>query len=149
MLTLANGFGILLREIGSPIFNFKYNFEFWFLNFEFERPKGVNVAHTKAKGSTSLGRDSVAKRLGVKKFGGQVVRTGGIIIRQRGSKYRAGENTSYGKDYTVFALVDGIVKFSRKKVKKFNNQIEPVTFVNVETVKDKKAVKQPSRSAWT
>jgi large subunit ribosomal protein L27 len=69
------------------------------------------MAHTKAKGSTKLGRDSQSKRLGVKKFGGQKVRAGNIIIRQRGTKVFAGLNTGLAKDHTIFALQDGIVAF--------------------------------------
>jgi large subunit ribosomal protein L27 len=70
------------------------------------------MASKKAGGSTTNGRDSIAKRLGVKLFGGQKVRTGGIIIRQRGSSFHAGENVGTGRDYTLFALKDGVVKFS-------------------------------------
>jgi large subunit ribosomal protein L27 len=69
------------------------------------------MASKKAGGSTTNGRDSIAKRLGVKLFGGQKVRIGGIIIRQRGSSFHAGENVGTGKDYTLFALKDGVVKF--------------------------------------
>jgi len=69
------------------------------------------MAHTKAKGSTKLGRDSQSKRLGVKKFGGQKVLAGNIIIRQRGTKYFPGKNTGLGKDYTIFAKKDGLVLF--------------------------------------
>ena len=61
------------------------------------------MSHKKAGGSTNNGRDSVAKRLGVKVFGGQAVKAGGIIIRQRGTKYFPGENTDMGKDHTIFA----------------------------------------------
>ena len=70
------------------------------------------MASKKAGGSTTNGRDSIAKRLGVKLFGGERVRTGGIIIRQRGSSFHAGANVGTGKDYTLFALKDGVVKFS-------------------------------------
>jgi large subunit ribosomal protein L27 len=69
------------------------------------------MASKKAGGSTTNGRKSIAKRLGVKLFGGEVVRVGGIIIRQRGSSVHAGENVGTGKDYTLFALKDGTVKF--------------------------------------
>jgi len=89
------------------------------------------VAHTKAKGSSRLGRDSVAKRLGVKKYGGQKVLAGNIIIRQRGSKFHAGENVSMGKDHTLFAMLDGVVKFSAKKMLKFNNHLVKTNIVNV------------------
>ena len=69
------------------------------------------MAHKKGAGSTKNGRDSNAKRLGVKRFGGEKVRAGNILIRQRGMKLKPGSNVGYGKDFTLFALVDGIVKF--------------------------------------
>jgi large subunit ribosomal protein L27 len=72
------------------------------------------MAHKKGTGSTRNGRDSTAKRLGVKKYGGEVVRAGNIIIRQRGTKIHPGENVGRGNDDTLFALVDGIVTFERK-----------------------------------
>lgn len=73
------------------------------------------MAHKKAGGSSRNGRDSESKRLGVKKFGGESVLAGNIIIRQRGTKWHPGENVGLGKDHTIFALKDGIVSFSRKK----------------------------------
>jgi large subunit ribosomal protein L27 len=72
------------------------------------------MAHKKGAGSTKNGRDSNAKRLGVKKFGGQTVKAGNIIIRQRGMKVKPGLNVGYGKDFTLFALTDGVVKFDNK-----------------------------------
>jgi len=69
------------------------------------------MAHKKAGGSTRNGRDSVSKRLGVKRFGGQAVRAGNILVRQRGTRFHAGENVSMGKDHTLFATVDGTVEF--------------------------------------
>jgi len=72
------------------------------------------MAHKKAAGSTRNGRDSNAKRLGIKRFGGEVVRAGNIIVRQRGTKFHAGENVGRGKDDTLFALADGKVAFVRK-----------------------------------
>lgn len=72
------------------------------------------MAHKKAGGSTRNGRDSESKRLGVKRFGGQFVRAGNIIVRQRGSHFRAGENVGCGRDYTLFATADGLVKFFEK-----------------------------------
>jgi len=69
------------------------------------------MAHKKGAGSTKNGRDSNAKRLGVKKFGGETVRAGNILIRQRGMSFKPGQNVGYGKDFTLFALVDGTVKF--------------------------------------
>ncbi|MBK6897524.1 MAG: 50S ribosomal protein L27 [Alphaproteobacteria bacterium] len=71
------------------------------------------MAHKKAGGSTSNGRDSAGRRLGVKKFGGEFVLAGNIIIRQRGTKYRPGKNVGMGKDHTIFALLEGQVLFSK------------------------------------
>ena len=71
------------------------------------------MAHKKGQGSVKNGRDSVAKRLGVKKFGSQVVVAGNIIIRQRGTKWQPGRGVGLGRDYTIFALVDGTVLFDR------------------------------------
>ncbi len=71
------------------------------------------MAHKKAGGSSRNGRDSAGRRLGVKKFGGQEVLAGNIIIRQRGTKYEPGKNVGLGKDHTIFALMDGLVTFSR------------------------------------
>lgn len=70
------------------------------------------MAHKKAGGSTKNGRDSHSKRLGVKRFGDETVVAGNIIVRQRGTRYRAGRNIGVGKDHTLYALVDGIVKFT-------------------------------------
>jgi len=72
------------------------------------------MAHKKAGGSTRNGRDSQSKRLGVKRFGGQNVIAGNILIRQRGTKFHAGENVGLGKDHTLFAKADGVVKFEVK-----------------------------------
>jgi large subunit ribosomal protein L27 len=69
------------------------------------------MAHKKGAGSTKNGRDSNSKRLGVKKFGGEVVKAGNIILRQRGLKFKPGKNVGCGKDYTLFALLNGTVKF--------------------------------------
>ena len=69
------------------------------------------MAHKKAGGSTRNGRDSVSKRLGVKRFGGQEVKAGNIIIRQRGTRFHAGDNVGIGKDHTLFAKADGKVEF--------------------------------------
>ena len=73
------------------------------------------MAHKKGQGSVRNGRDSVSKRLGVKRFGGQVVTAGSILVRQRGSKFTAGENVGTGRDWTLFALVDGRVQFDKGK----------------------------------
>ncbi|MDI3325230.1 50S ribosomal protein L27 [Pontibacterium granulatum] len=72
------------------------------------------MAHKKAAGSTRNGRDSESKRLGVKRFGGQVVTAGNILVRQRGTKFHAGPNVGCGKDHTLFATADGVVKFEVK-----------------------------------
>jgi len=72
------------------------------------------MAHKKAGGSTRNGRDSVSKRLGVKRFGGQRVSAGGIIVRQRGTTFHAGENVGQGNDFTLYAKVDGEVVFQRR-----------------------------------
>ncbi len=72
------------------------------------------MAHKKGGGSSSNGRDSHSKRLGVKIYGGQSTTAGNIIIRQRGTKYHPGENVGMGKDHTLFALIDGTVKFVKK-----------------------------------
>ena len=69
------------------------------------------MAHKKAGGSSRNGRDSESKRLGVKKFGGQYVRAGNIIVRQRGTKFHPGKNVGIGKDHTLFAKIDGELKF--------------------------------------
>ncbi len=79
------------------------------------------MAHKKGGGSTRYGRDSQAKRLGVKRYGGETVRAGTILVRQRGTRIRPGDNVGVGKDYTLFSLIDGVVKFGpatkvRKKV---------------------------------
>lgn len=69
------------------------------------------MAHKKAGGSSRNGRDSESKRLGVKRFGGQVVRAGNILVRQRGTQFHPGENVGLGKDHTLFATADGVVEF--------------------------------------
>ena len=71
------------------------------------------MAHKKAGGSSRNGRDSAGRRLGVKKFGGESVTAGNILVRQRGTKWRPGKNVGLGKDHTIFALVDGEVSFTR------------------------------------
>ncbi len=72
------------------------------------------MAHKKAGGSTSNGRDSISKRLGVKRFGGENVNAGNILIRQRGTRFHAGDNVGCGKDHTLFAKANGTVKFQTK-----------------------------------
>ena len=89
------------------------------------------MAHKKAAGSTSNGRDSRAKRLGVKIFGGQVVTAGNIIVRQRGTKFHPGVNVGMGKDHTLFALEDGKVSFQVKQMRKFDGRVFKDVLVNV------------------
>jgi len=89
------------------------------------------MAHTKAGGSTSLGRDSKSKRLGVKIFGGQKVKKGQIIVRQRGTKFHPGTNVKRAGDDTLFALSDGNVKFYTRKVNKFTGRLKKTSFVAV------------------
>jgi large subunit ribosomal protein L27 len=72
------------------------------------------MAHKKGQGSTQNNRDSAGRRLGVKKYGGEKVRAGNIIIRQRGTKVHPGKNMGMGKDHTLYALIDGVVLFERK-----------------------------------
>jgi large subunit ribosomal protein L27 len=85
------------------------------------------MAHKKGKGSTKNGRDSQSKRLGVKRYGGQLVTAGSILVRQRGTKFLPGDNTGLGKDFTIFAKVDGTVEFSHSARNK--KQINIVPFV--------------------
>jgi|TARA_B110000014_G_scaffold230599_1_gene192167 large subunit ribosomal protein L27 len=72
------------------------------------------MAHKKAGGSSRNGRDSESKRLGLKKYGGEVVRAGNILVRQRGTKFHPGKNVGMGKDHTLFAKIDGQLKFEKK-----------------------------------
>ncbi|NHK29499.1 50S ribosomal protein L27 [Parvularcula flava] len=83
------------------------------------------MAHKKAGGSSRNGRDSAGRRLGVKKFGGQSVVPGNIIIRQRGTKYHPGDNVGIGKDHTIFALVEGSVSFRKTRDDKSVVSVEP------------------------
>jgi len=89
------------------------------------------MAHRKAGGSTTLGRDSISKRLGVKVFGGGKVSAGNIIVKQRGTKFRAGKNVRRGEDDTLYALRKGVVKFLKRKTKGFNGKLKKRTFVSV------------------
>jgi len=84
------------------------------------------MAHKKAGGSSNNGRDSKAKRRGIKRFAGEAVRAGNILVRQCGTKLHPGVNVGLGKDYTLFAKVDGIVKFERKD--KHRKQVSVYTF---------------------
>ena len=89
------------------------------------------MAHKKAGGSTSLGRDSRSQRLGVKLQDGQYAKAGSIIIRQRGTKYHPGANVKKGTDDTLFSTITGIVKFTTKKLVKFNTKLKETKVVNV------------------
>lgn len=83
------------------------------------------MAHKKGGGSTKNGRDSNAQRRGIKRFGGEEVRAGNILVRQCGTRYHAGENVGLGKDYTLFSLVDGVVKFERKDKTRLKVSVYP------------------------
>lgn len=83
------------------------------------------MAHKKGAGSTKNGRDSNAQRRGVKKFGGQFVKAGNIIIRQCGTRYHVGNNVGMGKDYTLFSLIEGVVKFERKDKTRLKVSVYP------------------------
>ena len=84
------------------------------------------MAHKKGAGSSKNGRESESKRLGVKKFGGQIVKAGNIIVRQRGTKHHPGENVGMGKDHTLYALVDGKVVFRKRRNNRSFVSIEPI-----------------------
>jgi large subunit ribosomal protein L27 len=84
------------------------------------------MAHKKAGGSSNNGRDSAGRRLGIKKFGGQKVIPGNIIVRQRGTKWHPGENVGIGKDHTIFALIEGAVEFRTGKKGKVFVSVAPV-----------------------
>lgn len=85
------------------------------------------MAHKKAGGSSRNGRDSAGRRLGVKKFGGEAVVPGNILVRQRGTKFHAGANVGMGKDHTLFALTGGTVQFAQKRNGRNFVSIDPVT----------------------
>ena len=85
------------------------------------------MAHKKAGGSSRNGRDSAGRRLGVKKFGGEIVIPGNIIIRQRGTKYHPGENVGIGRDHTIFAVAEGRVSFARKGNNRMFVSVEPAS----------------------
>jgi len=89
------------------------------------------MAKTKSKGTSSLGRDSRPKYLGIKTADGQSVKTGMILARERGSKFLAGKNVGTGKDYTLYALKPGKVEFQTKRIKRFDGKNRLVKIVNV------------------
>ena len=84
------------------------------------------MAHKKAGGSSRNGRDTEGRRLGIKKFGGENVVAGNILVRQRGTKWYPGTNVGLGRDHTIFALIDGKVKFTRKSEGKVHISVEPL-----------------------
>lgn len=84
------------------------------------------MAHKKGSGSTKNGRDSNSKRLGIKKYGGQIVSVGNILIRQKGNKFKLGNNVAQGRDYTIFSLINGIVKFEIIHKKKRKISVYPI-----------------------
>ncbi len=90
------------------------------------------MAKTKAAGSTRLGRDSLPKYLGIKLFGGQKARPGQVIVKQRGTKFLPGKNVKRGRDDTLFATAEGVVRFVTKRKRKFDNSQRVVKVVNVE-----------------
>ncbi len=87
------------------------------------------MAHKKAGGSSRNGRDSQAQRLGVKRFGGQWVKTGEIIVRQRGTQFHPGRNVGVGRDYTIYSLIEGFVRFHRKDKKRQQISVLPTATV--------------------
>jgi large subunit ribosomal protein L27 len=89
------------------------------------------MAHKKAGGSTSLGRDSQSKRLGVKLFAGQKTKIGNILVRQRGTKFHPGQNVKKGSDDTLFATIAGVVSFRRLKKRKFDGSLKETKFIDV------------------
>lgn len=116
------------------------------------------MAHKKAGGSTQNGRDSQAKRLGIKIFGGQVARAGNIILRQRGTQFYPGKNVGMGSDHTIFAMTDGVVEFKEKQLRKYDGRVFKDKFVNIVVAGEqttstkadaapKKAAKAPKKTA--
>lgn len=89
------------------------------------------MSHKKAGGSTKNGRDSRSKRLGVKLFAGQPVTAGAVLVRQKGNKFYAGDNVGTGKDFTLFALTGGVVRFAEKRLRKFDDRIYRRKYVSV------------------
>jgi large subunit ribosomal protein L27 len=85
------------------------------------------MAHKKGVGSSRNGRDSQAQRLGIKRFGGQLVKAGNILVRQRGTKFHPGNNVKKGSDDTLFAIIDGVVNFERKDRNRMKISVYPTT----------------------
>jgi len=84
------------------------------------------MAHKKAGGSSRNGRDTEGRRLGIKKFGGEAVAAGNILVRQRGTKWRPGDNVGLGRDHTIFALIDGQVEFRRRSGDRVHVSVRPL-----------------------
>ncbi|PIP60270.1 50S ribosomal protein L27 [Candidatus Uhrbacteria bacterium CG22_combo_CG10-13_8_21_14_all_47_17] len=95
------------------------------------------MAHKKAGGSTSNGRDSQGQRLGVKKYGGEYAKSGNILVRQRGTAINAGKNVMRGKDDTLFATTTGIVRFMDRRMRSFTGKFKMKKFVNIEPIETK------------
>lgn len=95
------------------------------------------MAHKKAGGSTSYGRDSQGQRLGVKKYAGEYAKIGDILVRQRGTKIRPGNGVKIGSDDTLYAVVAGLVKFTDKKVRRFTGAFKNAKFANITPVEKK------------
>lgn len=92
------------------------------------------MAHKKAGGSTANIKDSPGQRLGVKRFGGEFVTAGSILVRQRGTKFRAGKNVGVGKDHTLFAKSSGKIQFRKKQIPRFTGKLQKTNFISVEPV---------------
>ncbi len=103
------------------------------------------MSHKKAGGSTKNGRDSNAKRLGVKLYAGQKVVAGNIIIRQKGNKFFAGQGVDTGKDFTLFALKEGVIQFTEKRQKKYDGRVYRNRFVHVVPAAPKASKVAPKR----
>lgn len=103
------------------------------------------MAHKKAGGTASNLRDSQPQYLGVKIFGNQAAKAGNIIVRQRGNKFKLGKGVMQGKDHTIFAIIDGFVKFTEKQIVRFNGNKKKFKFVSVE--KEKTPQNKPQKQA--
>lgn len=99
------------------------------------------MSHKKAGGSTKNGRDSNAKRLGIKLYGGQAVIAGNILVRQKGNKFFAGTGVDTGRDFTLYATKDGFVKFTEKRQKKYDGRVYRNKFVHVVPQEELKVAK--------
>lgn len=104
------------------------------------------MAHKKAAGSTRLGRDSRGQRLGVKIFGDQHAKAGNIILRQRGTKFTPGENVMLAKDFSIHALIDGVVEFKQVMTRRFTGKLEKTRLVSIRPLEAVKASASKSRS---